>query len=86
MNFTTKDLQTDLKPIPNTIHPFKNQDHPLLSVYVLPHPPDFLEGRQIFFKDYKIESAESKQIIIFNEKKEGKWIETKVNSEAVQWK
>lgn len=64
----------------------KNQDVSLLSVYVLPHPPDFLEGRRIYFKDYYIQNLNNKQIIIFNEIKNDEWVETKVDSEAVRWK
>lgn len=64
----------------------KGSRESLLSVFILPHPPEFFEGRRIYFKDYSIEESDNKRFILFNEKLNDQWVTTRVDSEAVKWK
>ncbi|MCE9501572.1 MAG: hypothetical protein K8R21_13890 [Leptospira sp.] len=70
--------------------PVANQSNPepgkILSVYIMPHPPSFLEGRTLQFKDYKTENRDGKKFIVFREKRGDRFVSTKVDSEAVRWK
>ncbi|MCG9876637.1 MAG: hypothetical protein MH321_17815 [Leptospiraceae bacterium] len=64
--------------------PTKKKD--LLSVYIMPHPPNFLEGRRLYFREYSIIESSGISKIIFQEKIGNKWQATEVDSEAVRWK
>lgn len=59
---------------------------PLFSVYIKPHPPDFLEGRKLFFKDYTIENKDGKTFVVFTESNNNSFSKTVVDSEAIVWK
>jgi len=52
----------------------------------MPHPPHFLEGRRLYFREYTINESPGKSKIVFQEKLGNKWQATEVDSEAVRWK
>ena len=55
---------------------------PATQVYVRPHPPNFLEGRWVFFHSYaKIMQGESEKVVFYRDGK----APLVVNSEAVDW-
>jgi hypothetical protein len=68
------------------VHIEKKHSMEYNSVYVMPHPPNFLEGRRIIFQKYAIEEKEGKRKILFLEKIGRNWQTTEVDSEAVRWK
>ncbi len=64
----------------------KSYKESLNSVYIMPHPPNFLDGRRLYFREYSIIESSGKSKIIFQEKIGNKWQATEVDSEAVRWK
>lgn len=56
------------------------------KVNVLPHPPDFLYSREVVYRSYKNAVENGKSIVIFEEYQNGKYILTKVDEDAIQWK
>jgi len=72
---------------PDSILPSERiQKGTLNSVYIMPHPPHFLEGRRLYFREYTINESPGKSKIVFQEKLGNKWQATEVDSEAVRWK
>ncbi|MCG6169999.1 hypothetical protein [Leptospira sanjuanensis] len=75
-------------PIPETAdcNPQKKDFRESVSTAeILPHPPDFLEGKKIRFFSYTTRKAEGKRWILFQEKIGNRKKETKVDAEAVRW-
>ncbi|PJZ47193.1 hypothetical protein [Leptospira brenneri] len=67
--------------------PSKKTDLPkVFSIFIKPHPPNFLEGRQIVFSDYEIKKADETTIVTFLEIRDGTVVKTTVDSEAILWK
>ncbi|EKO71196.1 hypothetical protein ACO2J1_05390 [Leptospira interrogans] len=54
-------------------------------VRILPHPPDFLEGRSLRFLSYTTRKENGRKWILFKEKISNGQKETKVDAEAVRW-
>lgn len=72
---------------PDSILPLqKTHKESLNSVYIMPHPPNFLDGRRLYFREYSTIESSGKSKIIFQEKIGNKWQATEVDSEAVRWK
>ena len=69
-----------------TTPPGEKKEDTLLSVYVMPHPPNFLTGRRIYFKSYQSVTIRGKKYIRFTEKRGGNWTRTLVESEAIRWR
>lgn len=54
-------------------------------VRILPHPPDFLEGKSLRFLSYTTRKEKGRKWILFQEKIGNSQKETKVDAEAVRW-
>lgn len=54
-------------------------------VRILPHPPDFLEGKSLRFLSYTTQKENGRRWILFQEKIGNGQKETKVDAEAVRW-
>lgn len=54
-------------------------------VRILPHPPDFLEGKSLRFISYTTQKENGRKWILFQEKIGNGQKETKVDAEAVRW-
>ncbi|MGJ4754235.1 hypothetical protein [Leptospira kmetyi] len=55
------------------------------TVFVLPHPPDFLEGKKIRFLSYTTRAENGKKWILFKEKTNNGYKETRVDAGAIRW-
>ncbi|EOQ96505.1 hypothetical protein LEP1GSC195_1804 [Leptospira wolbachii serovar Codice str. CDC] len=65
---------------------YKIPEEKIHSVYVKPHPPAFLEGRELHYKDYYVQEKDGQKKVTFLEIHANKWIHTTVSSEAIVWK
>lgn len=57
-----------------------------LSIFIKPHPPNFLEGRRITFSDFEVTKVDGATFVTFSEIQDGMVVKTTVDSEAIQWK
>ncbi|TGM03719.1 hypothetical protein EHQ76_08720 [Leptospira barantonii] len=72
-------------PIVHTQENTKDVQEFVSTVFVLPHPPDFLEGKKIRFLSYTTHKDKGKKWILFKEKTNKGYKETRVDAEAIRW-